>query len=364
MVNNMFVHYSGTIAAFKQAALESTYANSIVFISGDAAGNGAAIYTHNKYYASLSEALTGLKYFSSISDGKTTATASGPEGVIAFTGDNNNTVSVVAGTTGIKIGLSDDFMSAFDAKAETSVLNGVNGRLQTVEANYETKTNVANVKSELQGNIDKKLAIETYNTDKQTLEQTISDNLNAAKKYTDDEITELGIPALSEKVTTLIGNDANLSVREIAINEIATQLSKEGIDAAFDTLEEMAKWLSEHPEDVTAMNEAIQASDKKADAAQGAADAAQATADDAVAAAGNAQNSANQANTAIAAMDFAKIEGFVTSIEQVDGKVTATKVDTIAAEKITVADANNKLAAANVEAALAELAAMWEWEEL
>lgn len=68
---------------------------------------------------------------------------------------------------------------------------------------------------------------------------------------------------------------------------------------------------------------------------------------------------------AIAAMDLAKVEGFITSIEQVDGKVTATKVDTIAAEKITIADADDHFAAevTNVEAALAVLANMWSWDE-
>ena len=360
MVNNMFVHYSGTIAAFKQAALESTYANSIVFISGDVAGNGAAIYTHNKYYASLTEALVGLKYFSSISDGTTTATANGPEGTIVFTGDNNNTVSVVAGTTGIKIGLSDDFMSAFDAKAEGQALTGVDNRLKAVEADYLTSAN----QTALQGNIDKKVDTTAYEAKVAEIEGSISDNLDAAKKYTDDEITELGIPALSSKVDTLVGTDANKSVREIAIDEIAKQLSAEGIDASFDTLEEIAKWLSEHPQDVTDMNQAIQKAQSDATAAGTAAADAQSTADDAVAAAGTAQQTADAAVEAIGKMDLTKVEGFVTSIEQLDGKVSATAVSTIAAEKITVADTAGKLDAVNVEAALAELAAMWEWEEL
>mgnify|MGYP003312502535 CR=1 FL=1 len=47
MANKMFIHYSGTKSAFAAAGYESTYANSIVFISGDVSGKGAAIYTHN-----------------------------------------------------------------------------------------------------------------------------------------------------------------------------------------------------------------------------------------------------------------------------------------------------------------------------
>ena len=106
-MNKFFIHYSGTIAAFKAAGHESTYANSLVFISGDESGKGAAIYTHNKYYASIAEALASLTYFSSISDGKTTATATGPNGTIIFSGDDNSTVTVQAGSTGVKVGLSD-----------------------------------------------------------------------------------------------------------------------------------------------------------------------------------------------------------------------------------------------------------------
>lgn len=362
MVNNMFVHYSGTIAAFKSAALESTYANSIVFISGDSEGKGAAIYTHNKYYADITTAINDLQlaYFTKISDGKTVAEATEPNSTIVFSSDANNTVSVVAGTTGIKIGLSDDFMSAFDAKAEGQALTGVDNRLKAVEADYLTSAN----QTTLQSNIDKKVDTTTYEAKVAEIEGSISDNLEAANEYTDSEITKLGIPALSGKVDTLIGEDANMSARAIVQDEVAKQLTSENISESFDTLKEMAEWLSAHPEDVTSMNEAIQAAQTTATNAGTAAADAQSTADDAVAAAGTAQQTADAAVTAIGKMDLTKVEGFVTSVEQADGVVTATAVATIAAEKITVADTAGKLDAVNVEAALAELAAMWEWEEL
>lgn len=48
--SKMFVHYSGTKAAFIDAGYPAQYTNKIVFISGDAEGNGAAVYTHGKYY--------------------------------------------------------------------------------------------------------------------------------------------------------------------------------------------------------------------------------------------------------------------------------------------------------------------------
>lgn len=362
MVNNMFVHYSGTIAAFKNAALESTYANSIVFISGDSEGKGAAIYTHNKYYADITTAINDLQlaYFTKISDGQTVAEATEPNSTIVFSSDANNTVSVVAGTTGIKIGLSDDFLSTVDAKAEGQALTGVDNRLKDVEADYLTSAN----QTTLQSNIDKKVDTTTYEAKVAEIEGSISDNLEAANEYTDSEITKLGIPALSGKVDTLIGEDNNKSVRTIANEELAKQLIPENAIDSLDTLQEIAAWIQAHPDDVASMNEAIQAAQTTATNAGTAAATAQSTADDAVAAAGTAQQTADAVATTIGNMDLTKVEGFVTSIEQLDGKVSATAVATIAAEKITVADTAGKLDAVNVEAALAELAAMWEWEEL
>lgn len=68
---------------------------------------------------------------------------------------------------------------------------------------------------------------------------------------------------------------------------------------------------------------------------------------------------------AIAAMDMGKVEGIITSIVQVDGKVTATASSTIAAEKVTIADNDDNFASdvTTVESALIALANMWAWDE-
>lgn len=79
-MSKMFVHYKGTVEAFK--AIASQYDNKIVFIKGGDNGEGAAIYTHGKYYGDVKDALAalestvdGLKYFTSIKAGDTTASA-------------------------------------------------------------------------------------------------------------------------------------------------------------------------------------------------------------------------------------------------------------------------------------------------
>ena len=61
------------------------------------------------------------------------------------------------------------------------------------------------------------------------------------------------------RVDTLVGSDTGKSARAIVQDEVAKQLTSENISDSFDTLKEIAEWLSSHPEDVTAMNEAIEA---------------------------------------------------------------------------------------------------------
>lgn len=124
----MFVHYKGTVAAFKAAGLEEQYKNHIVFIKGgEADGSGEAVYTHGQYYGNVKDALAalqakvdGMKYFSKISDGNTTAQTAGVDGVITIQGEDP-TVSTRIDTTGIKISLSDEFKT----KVNTTLPNAV-----------------------------------------------------------------------------------------------------------------------------------------------------------------------------------------------------------------------------------------------
>ena len=126
--SKMFVHYKGTVAAFKAAGLEEQYKNHIVFIKGgEADGKGEAVYTHGQYYGDVKAALAalqakvdGMKYFSKISDGNTTAQTAGVDGVITIKGDDP-TITTLIDTTGIKIALSDEFKT----KVNTTLPNAV-----------------------------------------------------------------------------------------------------------------------------------------------------------------------------------------------------------------------------------------------
>lgn len=118
-LTKMFVSYAGTVAEFKSAGLETKYDKSIVFIKGGANGEGEAIYTHGKYYGNVKDALAALtqtvndlKYFTSISDGSTTASASGKNGVITFNAADPTQVKVDVDSTGVTIGLTDTFKNS------------------------------------------------------------------------------------------------------------------------------------------------------------------------------------------------------------------------------------------------------------
>lgn len=64
------------------------------------------------------------------------------------------------------------------------------------------------------------------------------------------------LTALSGKVTTLIGDDANKSVRAISAEEVAKIVAD--APEAYNTLKELSDWLAEHETDASAMNSSIQ----------------------------------------------------------------------------------------------------------
>lgn len=81
----------------------------------------------------------------------------------------------------------------------------------------------------------------------------------AAKKHTHAIADVTGLQTELDKVSTLIGSDANKSVRAIANEELAAQLIPADAKDSLDTLQEIANWIQDHPDDAAAMNAAIEA---------------------------------------------------------------------------------------------------------
>lgn len=65
--------------------------------------------------------------------------------------------------------------------------------------------------------------------------------------------------AIDGKVTTLVGTDTDKSVRTIANEELAAQLIPENAKESLNTLQEIASWIQNHPDNASAINQAITA---------------------------------------------------------------------------------------------------------
>ena len=87
-------------------------------------------------------------------------------------------------------------------------------------------------------------------------------NTNLQNYATKDEVSDLVdmsvVTELQGKVDTLVGEDADKSVRDIAVDVLTETLVSETATEAYDTLAEMSDWIKSHPEDAAAMNTAIQ----------------------------------------------------------------------------------------------------------
>ena len=86
-----------------------------------------------------------------------------------------------------------------------------------------------------------------------TVVQMISDAQTAAT-YDDTDIKDRMTTA-EGKITTLVGDDASKSARAIAAEEVAKIV--DGADSSYDTLKEIADWISSHKTDAGTMNSAI-----------------------------------------------------------------------------------------------------------
>lgn len=176
----------------------------------------------------------------------------------------------------------------------TGVENGIISRVGTLES--DNSTNKANIKTNTDDIADLKAAIGAGGSVSESIQDAIESldadvtstngtNVNVQVVETDGVITQVlvsdssassqalsdevtratteegklsqSINGISGKVDTLVGSDANKSVRTIANEELAAQLLSGAADADFKTLQELAAWLEGHPESASAMNEAI-----------------------------------------------------------------------------------------------------------
>lgn len=149
--------------------------------------------------------------------------------------------------------------------ATDTALEELTGRIKSAEdaiSEIEDDYLKAADKTELQGEISAvQTAVDTEKSRAEGIEAGLRSDVNAIKgdyvKTADKEALQGSIDTVSGKVTTLVGEDVNKSVRTIANEELAKQLIAEGAAESLDTLAEIAAWIQSHPDDAAAMNKAI-----------------------------------------------------------------------------------------------------------
>jgi hypothetical protein len=95
---------------------------------------------------------------------------------------------------------------------------------------------------------------------KESNDKALADEITRATEAEEGLADEIDVER--KRIDVLVGSvegDATKSAREIVQDEVAKQLTSENISESFDTLKEMAEWLSSHPDDVKEMSDAIAA---------------------------------------------------------------------------------------------------------
>ena len=304
----MFVHYSGTVEAFKAAkkddgkSFEEFYSNHIVFIKGGKSGTGAAVYTHGEYFGDLAELqakVNGLKYFSKISDGNTIAEVASASGTITIQGEDP-AVTTKIDPTGIKIGLSDEFktavnttlpgaISAVDAKLGDKGAAAASGAEATAFGRIKNlETIVAGLTGEEGGEVESVDAKITNAIAKLDVDAAAGDYV-ASISQADGKIVPVMGTFNFEEAGAAAAVQGNLDTEVLRAkaaeeaNAAAIAAEKARMDAfmldadvqgqAVDTLKEIQAYITSDGAAAQEMLAAIEAAQGAADAAQGEVDA-------------------------------------------------------------------------------------------
>ena len=167
--------------------------------------------------------------------------------------DNISNLSTLVGKESVSSQI-DSKINTLDATVETATIpenqdgihvkiTEVDGKLTAVEAEIEVSNEINDAKAALEAKIGTV-------AEGKTLAGLIADNATAIENHK---------TAVDAKVTTLIGSDADKSVRKIANEELAAQLIPANAAESLNTLQEIAAWIQNHPDDASAMNSAIEA---------------------------------------------------------------------------------------------------------
>lgn len=145
-----FKVYKGTKETFISSGKAEANANAIVFITGGTDGEKkSCIFAQGTYFASITEMMKAINYVKGISvDGQTYNAVAGG-GYVAFGAKDPSTVAVNAGSNGIEIGLTDDFITKVNNTA--SDLGGKSDAASSTGSAFARIANLAAIVGQLTG---------------------------------------------------------------------------------------------------------------------------------------------------------------------------------------------------------------------
>lgn len=154
--------------------------------------------------------------------------------------------------------------NADDLAAEVSRAKGIESGLRTdVDKAIQDLAALQGIVEENETDIEKKVSdlsttVGTHTTDITALK---SGDVEVRARLEEAELAvdalEKDVDVVEAAIATLVGSDADKSVRVIASEALAEALIPEAASASLDTLQEIAAWIQSHPEDVADINEAI-----------------------------------------------------------------------------------------------------------
>ncbi len=163
-------------------------------------------------------------------------------------------------------------VAAYDASSRKITL--------TKGATYVTSAEVSSAIATAIGDLGNKEDDVPYTTVKEYVDDKVADVVAGSIEglgalAAKDQVAEADLEsALAAKINgkadqaavdALVGADTGKSVRTIANEELAAQLIPEGAQESLNTLQEIAQWIQDHPDDAAAMNTAIEALETKVD---------------------------------------------------------------------------------------------------
>lgn len=142
-----FKYFNGTKAAFESKA--SQYTDAIVFISGGADSKGSCIFAQGMYFGNFAEFLAAINFVKGINVGGQSYNAAAGGGYVAFSAVDPSTVKVNAGSNGVEIGLTADFVNKVNSTA--SDLGSKSDAASSTGSAFARIANLAQLVSDLTG---------------------------------------------------------------------------------------------------------------------------------------------------------------------------------------------------------------------